>query len=293
MTRWSASPASNKIKLTDNNELIDDLAPKFCGGDKIVFSRAGDIWVMNTNGSSPVNLTPNTAGSIEANPDCRGNTGLRLIVFESAMDQPNGELYTVPISGSPITRLTNNSVTDQHASWCGTRIIFSRDTNNPETSHTDDDLFIIDEYGGNELRLNADDDGDYEPACSPDGLSVAWARLLDYQDNTDIWRMKIPSSTCPPPTTGCGSFCCPLTVRLTTNFFETDSWPTWSPGGSVISFSSNRALAGSTDYEIYKMDADDGELEPGFIVPLTNNSNGPPSTSNLHDVSPDWGETKP
>lgn len=87
------------------------------------------------------------------------------------------------------------------------------------------------------------------PAFSPEGTKVAFTRI---DGNEDIWVMNAD---------GTGQ------TNLTNNA-ATDTFPNFSPDGSKIVFSSNRKAAdGTTDSEIYVMNATGGS----DLVSLTNN----------------------
>jgi hypothetical protein len=85
-------------------------------GTKIAFDRtiAGntDIWVINEDGSGPVQLTTNPAAD---NAPAWSPDGAR-IAFASTRDG-NAEIYSMNADGADQVRLTNNSVADNFPDW--------------------------------------------------------------------------------------------------------------------------------------------------------------------------------
>ncbi len=313
---------ANPQKLTNNSASppIHDREPRFCGGDKIVFSReeAGDtnIWIMNTDGTSPVNLTPGTSGSQETKPDCgllavNGAT----VVFRSNMDHDRGEIYTLrtDLPFQVPTRLTYNDFVDVDPAWCGTRIVFSRDLQvNPPSPGVipNREIYLMDSNGANAWKVTEDGHGDTEPACSADSTQIAFRRWIGYAeaDAGEIFRLEI----CPEPGPCCSSDpgSCPGLRRLTTQFNCEDGSPTWSPGSRPsegswgnIAFVSTRTspegpcatppagiAAGLRD--TWKFGAQFGETQGAYPTKVTCNPSANSLGCGVSDDSPDWGETK-
>jgi TolB protein len=100
----------NKIRLTNN--VKDEYQPVFNpDGKKIAFVRAGNIFVMNANGTGQTQLT-NTGkdGSPAYSPD--GKT----IVFESKRDD-NYEIYKMNSDGTHQVRLTKDNASEASPVW--------------------------------------------------------------------------------------------------------------------------------------------------------------------------------
>lgn len=100
-----------------NDDVAEDDFPAWSpDGSRIAFhtNRNGnyEIFLMNTDGSAPVNLTSNPSGDFLPawSPD-----GSR-IVFESTRDG-NSELYVMKADGSDVVRLTNSPGIDSFAAW--------------------------------------------------------------------------------------------------------------------------------------------------------------------------------
>jgi len=239
----------------------DDTAPELCvDGLRLVFvsdrdDSSGDVFIMDVDGTDQTNLTPDTAGDVDKDPDCGlpSSSSGPTIVFATNRDG-NYEIYRMGIDGSDLTRLTNNSIADGEPTWCGSNIVFTKDG----------DLWLMGEWGEDERELSCSLPPESQPSCHPSGNIVAYSKYLPSSSN-EIFRLNICSSGCP----------CVGEVRLTTNTVP-DFQPSWSPGGRYIAF--GRLV--SSDYEIYRMDAEDGSSQ----VVLTDNDD----TDNI----PSWGEVR-
>jgi len=201
-----------------------------CGGDtKIAFESNRDgnpeIYVMNADGSNPVNLTQNPAyDSIPVwSPD-----GTK-IAFISDRDG-NNEVYVMNTDGSNPINLSQNPGTDENPVWSpdGTKIAFF--SNNRDGN---DEIYVMNADGSNPVNLTQNPAIDVTPVWSPDGTKIAFVSKRD--GNTEIYVMNA-NGTNP--------------VNLTQNPGHDDS-PIWSPDGAKITFISDR----DGNLEIYAMNA--------------------------------------
>jgi len=202
-------------------------------GTRIVYTAFGltasDIWVINADGSGPVNLSnsPDVDEGFPAwSPD-----GMH-IAFTSRRDG-NNEIYVMNADGTNPARWTDNPADDFAPAWSpdGTRIAFVSDRDREAGIY---DLYLMEVVSTAVTRLTDDEAIDYSPAWSPDGTRIAFRSHHD--GPADIYVIDVD---------GTG-------LKNLTNDPAEDWAPNWSPDGTLIAFQSNR----DGDWEIYTMAAD-------------------------------------
>ncbi|MCW4048213.1 MAG: hypothetical protein NWE89_00610 [Candidatus Bathyarchaeota archaeon] len=135
-------------------------------GDRIVFTRDSQIWVMNSDGTDPHQLTdPPNAGDWGnavlpfGDYDPRISPDGSQVVFERMVDDSsshgNYDLYLVNIDGTGETRLTENGWTQGLASWSsdGERLVYVVSAIGSEGKY---DLYQINSDGSGMTDLTSD-----------------------------------------------------------------------------------------------------------------------------------------
>lgn len=290
----------------------------FCG-NKIAFVSdrdspgTHDLWVMNMNGSNPVNLTPNTAGSNEYEPHCQPDTLAPEIVFRREASGQRSDIYMIKSDGTGLKQLTDHWYDDINPQWCGDRILFVRNlfegptcmNQNPPPFNisnpgNDYQLFLMKPQGeichtcepAREITCannpnNSEGCGPtnlqavlfYWPSCRVNATGgieiVASAYTVANYNARQIFKFKNPL---------CESGCCvsgagDLDQLTNTPLYDND-YPSWSSGGASIAFASRQPDENLTpDWEIYKMRLSDLEQ-----TQLTFTG------SAVSDEDPHWGE---
>jgi TolB protein len=237
-----------------------DAYPYVSRHGRIVFqsNRIGGsrIFLLDSIGGEPRHLE--TGGNAEVTPVWSPD-GTRVLFVSTRAG--NEDVYVINADGTGLRRLTDHPAYDSHPSWSpdGTRIVFCSTRGDGEN----DDLFVMNADGSGQTRLT--DNGltwDTFPSFSPDGRYILFRQLFRVRldlgvtaVNSEIMRMNVDGTDL---------------VNLSRDPWF-DGWPSWSPDGRWIAFSSNR----SDVYQIYVMRADGSDVRRV-------------STSEYVEVRPQW-----
>ncbi|MFN2525177.1 MAG: TolB family protein [Actinomycetota bacterium] len=144
----------------------------------------------------------------------------RLVAF-TRFGKNGGDIYTVPIRGGNVARLTSDRVHDELPIWSpdSDRIAFVRYPNG-----ADSEIFIMDADGSNRSRITDNNVSDADPRWSPDGTQLIYNSGEIDTNGQDVLLVSLGE---------------PGAVNLTTEGVN-DSFAEWSPDGNSIAYSSFR-----------------------------------------------------
>jgi len=208
---------------------------------------AGEIYVMNADGSNQTNLTNSPANDGWPKWSPAGTQ----IVFASYRGRPNTEVYVMNADGSGVTQLTDTpGLNNEDVAWSpdGQKIAFK--------SYRDGDweIYTMNADGSGQTRLTKSPGEDARPNWSPDGKRIAFETQRASLNNGDFRSLCIMNSDGTNPT---------LVVAA-----GDVGGPKWSPDGTEIAFYAN----GDQGEGIFMVNVASGE-----VVNLISGSAGDPS----------------
>jgi Tol biopolymer transport system component len=214
------TPASRSFNNLSSNQTADFEVLRVCQGGKcvkngkIAFSRGGDIFTINPDGTNQTNITNNAAGNGAPDYSPDGSN----IAFNTSRDG-NVEIYRMNSDGSSPARLTNNAASDFSPNYSpdGASIVFVSDRDGNY------EIYKMNADGTNQVRLTNNSATDYQPAFSPDGQKIIFVSEPGGQMPRKIFTMNADGSN-PQPLSAPGGIA-PVYER-----------PSYSPDGSKIIF---------------------------------------------------------
>ena len=154
-------------------------------GKQIAFesTRSGnsDIWVMNSDGTNPRDLTPKSPGW---DGDPAWSPGGNRIAFTSMRDG-NKEIYLMNPDGTGLLNITNNRGDDFDPTWSpdGQLVAFVSNRDRNLEIYETNDRFLL-------KRLTHDPAFDAFPAFSPDGQWITFSTDRGDTGNRDLAYMS-------------------------------------------------------------------------------------------------------
>jgi len=206
-------------------------------GSKLAFDPHGSIWVMNADGSNPIQLTFGSASQIDLMPAWSPD-GERIAF------QRNHSLFVMNADGTEVRQLVAGSPASPawFPAWSpdGAAITFSRGW----------DIYLVQRDGSRLTPLTTDGLTNLAPAWSPDGAHIAFSSHRDglngdvytmHPDGTQVTRLTRESELMGPE-------------------FRGGAWePAWSPDGNRIALVVREVLGvGSTGYYFIRVINADG-----------------------------------
>lgn len=196
-----------------------------------------DIYAMSTNGFTRTNLTHDKTIGLRADSEPAWSPDGRYVVFQrTSLKSPGSRLYVVRTDGSSDPHalmppsVTQTSEMDPYFAPNGRTIVFSSN----RTGHFE--LYMVDANGGVAKQLTFTKDGvdNLDPAWSPDGAAIAFAR---HEWNTFGEMPSVATDSIYVLWLRTGQ-----TYRITNpGLGKCDGQPAWSGDSARIAFESNRA----------------------------------------------------
>jgi Tol biopolymer transport system component len=143
--------------------------------------RSGDleIWVCDSDGSNPVQLT-SFRGPMVTNPRWSPDGG--RIAFDSDAEGKQFDIWVINANGGKPKRMTTDPANDGNPSWSrdGRWIYFDSFRTGVQQ------VWKIPEAGGDAIQVTRD--GGWGPLESPDGKFIYYTKDLG---NTSVWRLPV------------------------------------------------------------------------------------------------------
>ncbi|HSN73001.1 MAG TPA: hypothetical protein VLT59_15900, partial [Steroidobacteraceae bacterium] len=164
-------------------------------GTRIAFSSrpaggAAEIWVINADGSNPINLTADQTDAGKDSPAWSPQLpGGGYRIAYSLSQNGTGHLWSMRDDGTDKRQLTSGEVYDDEPAWSpnGTTLVFTR-----SATAVFGDLYLVSSAGGAERALMPANPlalGQFSPSWSPDGRLIAFTSKHDGSERLQVWTV--------------------------------------------------------------------------------------------------------
>lgn len=175
MPSWSSS----------GKQIVYSSRDIFTSDGRSIQDATWDIYVINVDGSNPIQLTNDPANELEVawSPD------EKHIAFISDRNGHDFDIYIMNADGSNVIQLTSDSGNEFGPAWSpdSSRIAFSSDHNGNVQ------LYVMNADGSEVVQLTNDESNSAYPSWSPDGNHIVFESDRD-SGNADIFVMKADGS---------------------------------------------------------------------------------------------------
>ena len=285
---WSGACSGTgncQVTMTAPQSVTATFAPAAAACGKILFTsnRTGnsDVFVMNPDGTNPVDLTNNAA--VDSTPAWSPNC--QQIAFVSTRGGGT-DIWLMDANGSDAVPLTSGAGANTDPSWSadGTKLAFAS-----TRSGGNRNLYVMNANGTGVTQLTTDSgtSESYAPSWSPDGTKIAFvstrtgvAQIYAMAPSPGAAQTKLTQglAACLAPDWSPDGTKIVFTAKATgTNQVETmsatgtnyaqivadtknDTHPSWSPDGTQITYSSNATTGGKI--QIFVVNANGSSAHP-------------------------------
>lgn len=195
-----------------------------------------ELYIMNIDGSGLHKITDYPGDNVTPAWSPDGS-----MIAYAASPEGHSDIYVMNHDGSEVRRLTTHPGDDSHPHWSvdGSRIIFNSAQATPDVSagwldqwH---EIFSM-KVNGTDLIQHTDNKAVCTfPSFSPDGTKIAYRKITNTPGfSWSLENISINSEVFVANSDGSDE----INLSQSAAF---DGWPSWSPDGKRIAFSSNRA----------------------------------------------------
>jgi Tol biopolymer transport system component len=241
---YSAKPDGSDLRrLTGGGTAVDQHPRWSPDGSRILWTRAasfdsaGNVWVMDADGSNKTRLTSSPANEADAawSPD-----GERIVFWRSSQSHA-ADLWIMDADGTNQHRLTFSPAADIAPSWSSTDVIAftSFRTGNG-------DVYTINPNGSGLHQVTHQTPPDLSPDWAPDGSKIAFfTEGGGLTNKREVWKVWADGTHL---------------KRLTNNNVD-DSYPSWSPAGGRITLQRDVREGDLDFYDVWTMKANGTDFQ--------------------------------